>query len=740
MWKSKPYFYWIDRPTGVICVYKVKGNGYIDELWKLGTSSIIKVLWSSYHSQTTAETWGMLYPEEDDITDNYIYDMENWWEIKDFDEKEFPLHHDVIKGTQEVFIVEQSPERIYHWDFTGDTLVTVNDEAVAGAGTHSYITLDTNRFVETDTVSDVKVDGVVLTKGVDYYVYYCLNDEPTPPYEGYAEIDFVDPQVATTGITVDYKYWTNTATLDITEWVTPCKEISAKVWVPWACGEGWMEWKWHVNDTVRVPFTLDFPMPVNFTKKVWHHSEKALEDGYYVVCEDGITLQHPLEWCEWLLLGYEAEETGNFEVYLLHASPYEENGWEGYGNPAIEDVITATDHKHNFGFMEYINTYFPLPTTPVENRVIDGTSKLGFDTVSIFNTKKMEKIIQIGPTPPADYPTIVDAINDLVVGYNGRVLIDVKGPYGSVIEEFMDDEYEVQLWEIDWLEKTDQKERGNYVIHETETCDELVLDQGLEWWTELKIVYEVVSGRYEWTVVGKEAATVDSIGAALITAAIKNKNMEIGIGGLDMAETVLANQIPWVMRKFGMGWAKTDYAYDYPEDMRRALKNDWCTTWPISSSNMISVGGPLANVLSEYANDFTQAIYGDPRFSGSRWLEKIVGYTCWSSCFGRSFPPDDPHIYSSNDDDNRYGYAVIGTAKDKNGTVILTVWGHFGRDTYYASQWFDTHKFKLQHINEHVTSIILKIDYLTPDHPTFEVIEALGTISEKPPHQDNPPA
>jgi hypothetical protein len=726
----------------VICVYKEDGSGYIDELWKLSSSSIIKVLWSSYHSQTVGETWGMLM-EDDIIMDNYIYDMEDWWKTKDWGEKEFPLHHDVIKGTQEVFIVEQSPERITSWTFTGDTLNSVNDEVLALAGTHSSVMVDGNRFVESDTVSDVKVDGVVMTKDVDYYVTYCYDEAgPVPPYDGYAVIDFVDPQTAGVDITADYSYWTNTASLDITDWIEPCKELSAKVWVPWACGEGWMEWKWHINHTDKeIPFNLSFPMPVNFTKKVWHHSEKAIEDGYYVVCDDGITLQHPLEPCEWLWVRYEAWETGEDEEYLLHAAPYDENGWEGWGDPEIEDVITGADYKDNFGFKEYINTYFPLPTTPDDNDPMVGASKLGFNTVTVTNTRKMEKIIQIGPTPPADYLTIVDAINDIVEpGVDGKILIDVKGPFGSWIETIEDEEYEVQLWEIDWLEKTDEKERGNYVIHETETCDELVLDQALEYYTELKIVYEVVSGRYEWTVVGKDAASVDSIGAALITAAIKNKRMEIGIGGLDMAETELANQIPWVMRKFGVGWARTDYAYDYPDDMRTALKNDWCTTWPISSSNMISVGGPLANVLSEYANDFTQAIYGDPRFSGSRWLGKVVGYTCWSSCFGRSFPPDDPHIYSSEDDNNRYGYAVIGTAKDKNGTVILTVWGHFGRDTYYASHWFETHKFKLQHINQHVTSLILRIDYKKPDHPTFKVLEALGTISEKPPHQDNPPA
>jgi hypothetical protein len=262
-----------------------------------------------------------------------------------------------------------------------------------------------------------------------------------------------------------------------------------------------------------------------------------------------------------------------------------------------------------------------------------------------------------------------------------------------------------------------------------------VLDQPLNDGDHLKILYEVPSGRYEHVVVGKDAYSVDSVGAAMVTAAIKNKRMEIGIADLDMSETSLAAQIPWVMRKFGDGYDWTDYLMG--PCMRAALKNDWCTTWPISSSNMIGVGGPIANMLTYYGNDFTQAIYGDPLFAGDRWFDKIVGYTCWASVFGRAYPEDDPHIYSSGDSD-KYGYAVVATTKDKNGTVLLLVWGHYGRDTYYASKWFDEQKFVLQHMNHHVTSLILKIDYTKPDHPKVSILEKLGTISEKPPHQDNP--
>jgi hypothetical protein len=45
---------------------------------------------------------------------------------------------------------------------------------------------------------------------------------------------------------------------------------------------------------------------------------------------------------------------------------------------------------------------------------------------------------------------------------------------------------------------------------------------------------EMLGGRWEHTVVGKDAHSVDSMGAALVTAAFKNKQIEIGIADMDM--------------------------------------------------------------------------------------------------------------------------------------------------------------------------------------------------------------
>jgi len=243
-------------------------------------------------------------------------------------------------------------------------------------------------------------------------------------------------------------------------------------------------------------------------------------------------------------------------------------------------------------------------------------------------------------------------------------------------------------------------------------------------------VYEVVDGkrfgpgRYEWFVVGRDAHSVDSLGAGYVTAAFKQKNVTIGRGGMDMNYLEYDIQsVPSVMHKFGTANAWADY-FDgvkatvldtsLPGD-RAALKDDWCHTWPITSSNMITIGGPLINVLTGYLNEFTDAYYGTSGYA-YYGTGAINALTCW----GKNY------YYSSDST----GYAVISTYKDINGTVVLSIWGVWGRDTYYATQWFHDNIEQLQGSPRCLTSIILEIDYTDPEHPTFTVVECLGTISE----------
>lgn len=303
----------------------------------------------------------------------------------------------------------------------------------------------------------------------------------------------------------------------------------------------------------------------------------------------------------------------------------------------------------------------------------------------------------------------------------------------------------VHILELEWTINS-----ISYTINYNTTSDKLDITVKVDW---TLYSHSKLGGRYEWTIVGKDAASVDSVGAALVTAALKNKQLEIGNAGLDMME-IPENLIPWVMRKFGAGNARSDYFMEPKVTVlstslpgtRASLKDDWCKTWPVASSNIISIGGPLANVLTSYINDFTDAYYATWDFStetGYGYYKNgaVVALPCWSKNY----------YYSSQSK----GYAVISTYKDLNGTVVFTIWGLWGRDTFYACKFFHEDivyelqetcsRLRVDSTNsepeliqvapcykfDHVTSIVVEIDYTSPEHPTFNIKEVLGTISEK---------
>lgn len=262
--------------------------------------------------------------------------------------------------------------------------------------------------------------------------------------------------------------------------------------------------------------------------------------------------------------------------------------------------------------------------------------------------------------------------------------------------------------------------------------------------SSIKVLYSTMDadevGRYEWGVVGRDAATIDSAGLSLIPISMKippagGLQIDYGIAGEDMYDPLVANRMPFVMSKIGTG----DTMADYKDSLGRAhLVDDWCSYWPVASSDMIAEGGPLANLLAYYGNDFTTALYGLSPYAGTAYSGLITGVACWNRGWNGTW-----NVYGSG---NTVGYAVISTYKDINGTVLFLVWGHWGRDTYYASQWIHGDAARnispgiatLQSMKRGVTSIILRISYPSsaPNHPTFSIVEYLGTISETVYHHD----
>jgi hypothetical protein len=254
-------------------------------------------------------------------------------------------------------------------------------------------------------------------------------------------------------------------------------------------------------------------------------------------------------------------------------------------------------------------------------------------------------------------------------------------------------------------------------------------------WDETVLYRAHEMGRYEWAEVGRDAASVDSAGAALVAEAFDSyKKIGIGIAGADMDNPVAANNMPSVMAAFTAGTSVADYKDSI---FRAALKDDWCTYWPVASSNMLAIGGPLANLLAYYVNDFTDAMYGLPQFAGTAYSGKIAAVSCWDrDWLGET---DYNTYYSYGMGPYYLGAAVISTYKDINGTVIFDVWGMEGRDTYYASLWLHGDEergltpglLEMQRFPKGVTSIVLYIWYSNNwKHPLYSIPEMLGTISE----------
>ena len=302
--------------------------------------------------------------------------------------------------------------------------------------------------------------------------------------------------------------------------------------------------------------------------------------------------------------------------------------------------------------------------------------------------------------------------------------------------------------------------RGTQYTLET---DGIILKVGVPSGKWLKILwssgppYETRPGRYEWIVVGRDSNPVDSVGAAMVSEAFDSlKDIHVEWAGLDLKnENPPCDTVPHILYKFGgtsgpLADVPLRVGYYYPWDTipklaRTALRNDWSSTVPITSSNIISIGGGWANVVTEYFSEFTAVVGGAP--VGFPLKAGFIPVPCWDH-----LAKTDPGITLTD------GYAVISTYKDLNGTVGFLVYGWNGEDTFWAS----TALFEagivikdikgrdieeplieyLQGINPGVTAIVIKFDYTktgkysTDIHPVGRIVEMLGTISEKYPHVD----
>jgi len=235
-------------------------------------------------------------------------------------------------------------------------------------------------------------------------------------------------------------------------------------------------------------------------------------------------------------------------------------------------------------------------------------------------------------------------------------------------------------------------------------------------------------GRYEWLIVGRDSAAVDSAGAAMVSEYFDSvKNITVWTSALDMQDEDFGPKIPWVFSQMRTdllpdrtGYRDADVDYNLG---RVALIDDWCTTVPVSSSDIVVVGGPYANLGAEYFNDFTDAFFTIPWWTVDATPNEILALTCWNK---NSYTPTWSGGVQTK------GYAVIATYKDLNGTIGFIIYGWTGQDTWYASYALFNGGLgkKLQFEPLGTTALVVELDYTGTCPYTWKVVEALGTISE----------
>lgn len=292
--------------------------------------------------------------------------------------------------------------------------------------------------------------------------------------------------------------------------------------------------------------------------------------------------------------------------------------------------------------------------------------------------------------------------------------------------------------------------------------------------SEIKILFSINYGAWEWMVVGRDSAAIDSAGATLVaeeTAVASPWTLDtpFKMAGLDMQDAIWGPDAPYVMSwirgsvapeadkvqvRPGNNYepSRSHYRAEYfgPCHGKSGFKDDWSChndtvspgvndnlgQWrngvPIASASIVTFGSPYANMATEYFNEFTDAYLDVGYGITGIYPGQIVALTCLNKPDMNTYLPE----YDANGR-QLTGYGVISTYKDINGTIGVTIWGYTGQDTYYTC-WSILHSELLYLAGdmgesaEGVTTMILKFDYTL--HPTdycfVSIVEALGTISE----------
>jgi len=263
---------------------------------------------------------------------------------------------------------------------------------------------------------------------------------------------------------------------------------------------------------------------------------------------------------------------------------------------------------------------------------------------------------------------------------------------------------------------------GSKYVHENKIAGE----------TYIEVIANVTS--WNWTVIGKDARTTDVAGAAMLVSALdeagekaikeglttRGEDVPMFYAILDMEEHTYGPNALYACSRPGAGYMREDYYFTDPEEQvgeRVGLmeSSGGFISRDFVGTNVTVVGGPYANLVGEYLNDFTVAFALDEPPFDHHWT-KIYALTCWAR-----------NTYVDEEVGDDTGYAVVATHWDLNGTVFLWVWGWTAEDTMAMCQAIRDNVNFFMGLPAGTTAIIVEIDYVDG---TFDVIECLGEVSE----------
>jgi hypothetical protein len=151
-------------------------------------------------------------------------------------------------------------------------------------------------------------------------------------------------------------------------------------------------------------------------------------------------------------------------------------------------------------------------------------------------------------------------------------------------------------------------------------------------------------------------------------------------GGLPVVLAKLSNTFPYFYDSY--------YRFAFNKTFMLNIKR------VVGGGATFTVGGPVVNMLTRYTQDFAWYAPFIHNYKGVPFpfaFDKY--YVACSSCIGSLYTTvwNTARLFTANDtwppitDKVTVGYAIISTAVDPNGTVILQVWGANAQDTYYAA-------------------------------------------------------